>query len=201
MIAKPRSLTQKILDHARGLPEGTPLQAGRLLHLGNRSAASRALSRLAKRGDLMRLGHGIYVLPVVSRWGIAAPFSYPTVIALAEQRGDQIVDNPAQAAYNLDVSTQVPMREIYLTSGPSRILHFGKRAVELRHAPEWQLALGETPAGMAIRTIQYFGPRMTEYAAKKLRGALDEKVKEELADFSVPMPAWVAGVVKEIAHA
>lgn len=200
MIAKSGSLTRKILEHARGLPEGTPLQAGRLLHLGNRSTVSRALSRLAKRGDLMRLGHGIYVLPVISRWGKSAPFSYPTVIALAEQRGDQIVDNPAQAAYNLDVSTQVPMREIYLTSGPSRLLHFGKREVELRHAPKWQLAFGETPAGMAIRTIYYFGPRMTEYAAKKLRGVLNEKVRKELAGFSARTPAWVTEVVKEIAH-
>ena len=131
---------------------------------------------------------------------MAAPFPYPTVIALAEQRGDRIVDNPAQAAYNLDVSTQVPMREIYLTSGPSRRLHFGKLEVELRHAPKWQLALGETPAGMAIRTIHYFGPRMTEYAAKKLRGVLDDKAREELAGISVRMPAWVSGVVKEIVH-
>ena len=72
--------------------------------------------------------------------------------------------------------------------------------VELRHAPKWQLALGETPAGMAIRTIYYFGLRMTEYAVKKLRGVLDENVKKELAGFSARMPAWVSGVVKEIAH-
>ena len=200
MIAKPGSLTQNILEHARGLPRGFPLLAEGFLHLGKRAAINRALSRLARREELYRIGHGIYVLPVISRWGKSAPFPYPTVIALAEQRGDRIVDNPAQAAYNLDVSTQVPMREIYLTSGPSRRLHFGKLEVELRHAPKWQLALGETPAGMAIRTIHYFGPRMTEYAAKKLRGVLDDKVREELAGISVRMPSWVAGVVKEIAH-
>ena len=200
MIAKPGSLIQNILEHARGLPRGFPLLAEGFLHLGKRSAVNQALSRLARREELYRIGHGIYVLPIVCSLGKSAPFPYPTVIALAEQRGDQIVDNPAQAAYNLDVSTQVPMREIYLTSGPSRRLHFGKLEVELRHAPKWQLALGETPAGMAIRTIHYFGPRMTEYAAKKLRGVLDDKVREELAGISVRMPAWVSGVVKEIVH-
>ena len=200
MIAKSRSLTQKILERSRGLPRGFPLLAEGFLHLGKRSSVNRALSRLAGREELYRIGHGIYVLPIVCSLGKSAPFPYPTVIALAEQRGDRIVDNPAQAAYNLDVSTQVPMREIYLTSGPSRRLHFGKLEVELRHAPKWQLALGETPAGMAIRTIHYFGPRMTEYAAKKLRGVLDDKVREELAGISVRMPAWVSGVVKEIVH-
>ena len=200
MIAKSGSLTKNILEHARGLPRGFPLLAEGFLHLGKRAAVNRALSRLAKREELYRIGHGIFVLPVVSRWGKSAPFPYPTVIALAEPRGDRIVDNPAQAAYNLDVSTQVPMREIYLTSGPSRRLHFGKLEVELRHAPEWQLAFGETPAGMAIRTIHYFGPHLTEYAAEKVRGVLDEKVREELAGKSVRMPAWVSGVVKEIVH-
>lgn len=39
-------LTSQILSYAEQLPEGTALSAKSLLHLGNRAAVDRALSRL-----------------------------------------------------------------------------------------------------------------------------------------------------------
>ena len=50
-------LTEQILEHARRLPEGTPVAAKSLLHLGNRAAVDQALSRLAERGQLLRAAH------------------------------------------------------------------------------------------------------------------------------------------------
>ena len=38
-------LTEQILSHAEGLPEGAPISAKGLLHLGNRAAVDQALSR------------------------------------------------------------------------------------------------------------------------------------------------------------
>ena len=57
-------LTEQILAHARGLPEGAPVAAKGLLHLGNRAAVDQALSRLAERGQLIRAGRGVYLRPV-----------------------------------------------------------------------------------------------------------------------------------------
>ena len=66
-------LTEQILAHAEGLPEGAPIAAKSLLHLGNRAAVDQALSRLAERGRLMRAGRGVYLRPVSSRFGVRAP--------------------------------------------------------------------------------------------------------------------------------
>ena len=52
-------LTEQILAHTKGLPEGAPIAAKSLLHLGNRAAVDQALSRLAERGRLMRAGRGV----------------------------------------------------------------------------------------------------------------------------------------------
>src|SRR3546814_6836904 len=60
-------LTEQILAHAGGLPEGTPLAAKSLLHLGNRAAVDQALSRLTERGQLIRAGRGVYLRPITSR--------------------------------------------------------------------------------------------------------------------------------------
>ena len=82
-----RTLATQVLEHAAGLPEGTPLVAKELLHLGNRAAVDQVLSRLVQRGALLRAGRRIYVLPVQSRFGSRAPSTAKLVEGLASQRG------------------------------------------------------------------------------------------------------------------
>ena len=43
-------LSEQIIQQAAALPEGTPLAAKGLLHLGSRAAVDQALSRLTERG-------------------------------------------------------------------------------------------------------------------------------------------------------
>ena len=117
-----RTLAKQVLEHAAGLPEGAPLVAKELLHLGSRAAVDQALSRLVQRGALLRAGRGLYVLPVESRFGTRAPSAAKVVEGLANQRGETIVPHGAAAANALGLTTQVPMRAVYLTSGPSRRL-------------------------------------------------------------------------------
>ena len=66
-------LSETVLRYARSQPEGTPVLAKRLLHLGSRAAVDQTLSRLARRGKLLRAARGVYALPVVSRFGRRAP--------------------------------------------------------------------------------------------------------------------------------
>ena len=125
------------------------MSAKGLLHLGSRAAVDQALSRLARRNDLLRAGRGLYVLPVKGRFGSRAPSVRKTVEALAAQRGEQIAASGAMAANTLGLTTQVPVKPVFLTSGRDRKLKLGRQEVELRHAPQWQLVLSgrraETP--------------------------------------------------------
>ncbi len=157
-------LTDQILEHATRLSEGTPVAAKSLLHLGNRAAVDQALSRLAERGQLLRAGRGVYMLPVTSRFGTRAPSVEQAVEALAAQRGEVIVSSGAAAANSLGLTTQVPVRSVYLTSGRTRKMSLGKQIVELRHAPRWQLTMAHRPAGQAVRALAWLGPERAESA-------------------------------------
>nr|WP_315393133.1 DUF6088 family protein [uncultured Duganella sp.] len=119
------TLAHQILQHATALPEGTPLVAKALLHLGNRAAVDQVLSRLVRRSVLLRVGRGIYALPVAGRFGTRAPSTEKVVEGLAQQHGETIVAHGAAAANALGLTTQVPMRAVYLTSGPNRRLKLG----------------------------------------------------------------------------
>lgn len=193
-------LTEQILTHAAGLPEGTPLAAKSLLHLGSRAGVDQALSRLAERGQLIRAGRGVYLRPVVSRFGMRAPSVERAVEALASQRGEIIVPNGAAAANALGLTTQVPVRSVYLTSGRSRTMMLGKQRVELRHAPRWQLALAERPAGQAVRALAWLGPEQAETALKTLKRKLSPTAFAELVAAAPQFPTWLARCIGKVAY-
>ncbi len=193
-------LTEQILAYAEGLPEGTPVAAKSLLHLGNRAALDQALSRLTERGRLIRAGRGVYLRPITSRFGTRLPSVEQAVEALASQRGEVIVPSGATAANALGFTTQVPVRSVYLTSGRSRTMNLGKQVVELRHAPRWQLALAHRPAGEAVRALAWLGPEKAEAALKTLKRKLSPATFNELVAAAPQLPTWLARSVGEAAH-
>lgn len=193
-------LTQLILEHASRLPEGTPVAAKSLLHLGKRAAVDQALSRLAERGQLIRAGRGVYLLPITSRFGTRAPSVEQAVEALASQRGEVIVSSGAAAANSLGLTTQVPVRSVYLTSGRTRKMSLGKQIVELRHAPRWQLALAHRPAGQAVRALAWLGPERAESALETLKRKLPPAAFSELVAAAPQLPTWLARSVGKVAH-
>ena len=193
-----QTLAQQVLQHSAGLPEGTPLVAKELLHLGGRAAVDQVLSRLVQRGALLRAGRGIYVLPVESRYGMRAPSAVKMVEGLANQRGDIIVSHGAAAANALGLTTQVPMRAVYLTSGPSRRLKLGAQMVEFRHAPIWQLVFPGRAAGEVVRALAWLGPEKAREAIEKLRTKLPASQLKEVASARPRLPTWLAQEVSAL---
>lgn len=193
-----QTLAKQVLEHAAGLPEGTPLVAKELLHLGSRAAVDQALSRLVRRGALLRAGRGIYVRPVESRFGSRAPSAFKIIEGLATQRGETIVPHGASAANVLGLTTQVPIREVYLTSGTSRRLKLGAQTVELRHAPTWQLIFPGRAAGNVVRALAWLGPENARKALRTLRAKLPAAEMKELASARARLPTWMAQEVSAL---
>jgi hypothetical protein len=185
-------LSVRILQEVAELSEGAPIYARALLHLGRRAAVDQALSRLVRRGRLLRVDRGLYVRPVETRFGARAP-SVPALLeALAATTGETIAVHGAVAANSLGLTTQVPVRQVYLTSGPSRRLNFGAQTVELQHAPRWQLSLAGRPAGDAIRALAWLGRGQSRAMTSKLGRALSAQTLKELSATRGRLPTWMA---------
>ena len=193
------TLANTILNHLTQAPEGVPVAAKELLHLGTRVAVDQTLSRLVRRGKLIRVGRGLYVRPIAGRFGSRPPEATKVVQALVEQRGESIVPHGAAAANELGLTTQVPVREVYLTSGPTRKLKLGKQVVELRHAPAWQLALPGRPAGRVIRALAWLGPEHAGSAIEAIRSLLSESERNAIVELRRLLPAWMGQQVSKLA--
>jgi hypothetical protein len=196
------SLTDQVLSMVESQPEGTPLTAKGLLHLSNRAAVDQTLSRLAKQGKITRLERGVYVRPIKTRFGMRGPYSEKIIEQLRTMRGETIVSSGAAAANALGLTTQVPVKEVYLTSGRSRRLWLGgKQEIELRHAKAWQLVKANERAGQAARALEWLGPQHAAKALSTLKSRLNPTELEELQAMRPVLPGWLAQEISAIAPA
>jgi hypothetical protein len=191
-------LTEAILSAAQALPEGGLISPREFLHLGSRAAVDQALARLAREGKLLRVGRGAYAMPVASRFGSRPPSTASVVEAIESTHGEVVVPNGAAEANALGLTTQVPTREIFLTSGPARKLRLGNRTVELKHGSRWQLALGKRPAGKVIRALSWLGPEQASSALHILHTKLPAEEWAALQGARAALPGWMARAISEV---
>lgn len=190
-------IAENILSAAQRLPEGGLLSPKEFLHLGSRAAIDKTLSRLVLEGALLRVSRGLYVAPREGRLGSRSPSTESVVQALESSCGETVVASGAAEANAFGLTTQVPVLEVFFTSGTSRNLQLGKRKVELKHVRPWLLLLGNRPAGKAIRALSWVGPQAAREAVKKLKGKLPEAEWELVLGVRPKLPSWMAKVVSE----
>lgn len=186
---------EKIQRYASELPEGEVLSAKGLLHLGSRGAVDQALSRLHRSGELLRVGRGLYVVPVRSQFGTRAPKPEKVVAGIAAATGEVVAPSGAVSANTLGLTTQVPIRSVYLTSGRSRKIYLGRQIVEMKHAPRWQLSVSGGAAGEAVRALAWLGPKHARRAAATLKTRLTPGERRAIVSSRPQMPSWLAETV------
>lgn len=195
-----KTLPETILERSKQLAEGAMLAPKEFLHLGTRAAVDQAFSRLAKAGKLLRVARGLYAAPVTSRFGRRAPATEKVVNALAAKTYETLTGNGARAANALGLTQQVPVKEIFLTSGRSRTLQLGNAQIQLNHAPRWMLALGATPAGEAVRALAWMGEEHARAATETLRERLPASEWEVLNTVRAQLPSWMARAIGKEAN-
>ena len=186
---------EKIRHHIEAQPMGEPFVSSSLLLLGSRAAVDQSLTRLTKEGTILRVARGVYVRPKVSRFvGKVIPEANEVVNAMAESRGETIHVHGAEAVLRLGLTTQVPMKSIYYTSGPSRTLRVGSLDVVLKHASQRLLALSGSPAGLAFSALWYMGKKqVTPETIVAIQGKLSSAEFSALRK-SPQLPAWLSDV-------
>lgn len=192
------SLSEAILSAARVLPEGGIISPKEFLHLGTRAAIDQALSRLAKEGYLLRIGRGSYTLPVAGRFGSRAPATENVLSAIEAKSGEVIVPSEAAAANALGLTTQVPVREVFITSGATRSIQLGARTIRLKHGARWLTALGNSRAGMAVCAVSWAGSERAREALLAVKGKLTISEWASIMSARSIFPGWLAKAIGEV---
>ncbi len=115
------STDSKILRRIQGRKRGWVFTPDSFMDIGTRRAVDLALMRYRDSGLIRQLARGLYDYPkIVPRLGPLHPSTDDIASALAGRDTARLQPSGAYAANLLGLSTQVPMKVVYLTDGRTR---------------------------------------------------------------------------------
>jgi len=196
------AVQDQILDRIRRTGRGKVFTSKDFLDLGSRDAIDKALSRLAKAGEIQRLGRGLYNFPRLNeRLGITlSPDADEIADALARQTGSRIAPSGAVAANRLGLSTQIPAKPVYLTDGRTRQVRIGNLVFVVKHVPPKELPLGSRVSALVFQALRHLGRNAVDSEViTRLRHSLSPEQKGELLRDARYTTDWIADIVRQIA--
>jgi predicted transcriptional regulator of viral defense system len=124
-----QSIHNQIKEAIRKKRRGNLFFANDFKTFGNGVVIRQVLSRLCRDNFIIRLSNGIYLYPKVNKQiGIIYPSVEDIAKAIAKKEKARLIPTGSYALNKLGLSTQVPMKIVFLTDGAPRIIKVGKKA-------------------------------------------------------------------------
>jgi len=169
--------------------------------LGSRDAIASALKRHKRAGLIRQLARGLYDYPKIDpQLGLLQPSTDDIAKALTGRDATRIQPTGAYAANLLGLSTQVPMKVVYLTDGLSRTVQIGNRQITLKRTTPRNMATGGKTSGLLIQALRHLGQRnVDDRIITQLDRRLDANAKAQLMKDIRHAPAWIADIFRKLA--
>lgn len=128
------SLAGTITQQINELNQDSIFLSKKFLSLGKRDNIDKILSRLVKNGLINRIQNGVYHKPIVhQKLGVIPPNLDNFLQIISLKTGEKIYPSGAICANILHLSTQVPAKNIFLTTGKTRHIKNAGIDVYLKH--------------------------------------------------------------------
>lgn len=189
----------KIAEALKTIPKGSVLFVDDFLDYGNPESVKKALLRLKEKEILVRLAHGIYLNPKIDKeLGILFPSTEEIANAIARRDKARIVPTGVQALNKLGLSTQIPMKMVYLTDGAARTVNVGKRTITFKKtSPKNLLTKGEI-SSLAIQALKTIGQnKVDDNTIERIQAILKKEKKENIINDAKLSPAWINKILMQ----
>jgi len=198
-IERPK-IEAKVAEILQDTPKGSVLFVDDFLDFGSPESIKKALYRLTnEKGLLIRLAHGIYLYPKTDKeLGTLYPSTEEIAKAIARRDKARIIPTGVYALNRLGLSTQVPMKIVYLTDGATRSIKIGKRTISFkRTSPRNLMTTGEIST-LAIQALKEIGQEnVDEQILKQLKVVLKKETQENILHDAKLAPAWINKILKQ----
>jgi len=161
---------------------------------------SKILSLMASYNILERLAKGIYYKPIVTEYGNLYPSAEKIVRAIAEHEHAEILPTGESALNALGLSTQVPMKPVYLTTGSPRVITVGQKQIRLKRRTPRMYAYKSTLMPILELALKAKGQsNISEGDLNRIRELLrDSQEKELIYDDLSNAPVWIRKIMRQL---
>lgn len=158
------------------------------------------LSDYVKKGKLIRIANGVYLKTDITRFGPVYPSPTEIAAAIAKRDHAQVLMSGKAAENYFGLSTQVPMKIVFLTTGSARKLDVGNTTIEFKRGVPRNFAFRDTIMATLCLALKSIG-----------NGHISEEqeaiLKKFLADYTAThpvkedinlMPLWMRMLIKKL---
>ena len=118
------------------------------------------LSRLEKDGMLLRIAQGIYLKPKIDPLiGVILPSVEEVAKEIANRDKARIAPTGVLALYLLGLTTQIPLKAVYLTDGSQREVKIGKRSIKFKKTVPKSFAIKNELLHLVVQAFREVGQK------------------------------------------
>lgn len=193
---------QQIVARMRRAGRGSVWHAGRLRGLAPRNTLDQALGRLAKKGTIRRIAHGLYLFPQLVPIVGEVPVKLTAVLeALNDNQDIPLVPSGAYACYLLGLVSAPPAEVVLLSADTTRMIQLADVVISIRPAAPRYLQCAGRTSGILIQALRHIGESTVNDAhVALLRQHLSGISRQTLLLDKEIAPAWMHQWFRRIAE-
>ena len=158
------------------------------------------LSIYTREGKLVRLANGVYLKTTITKFGPVYPSPAEIAEAIARRDHAQVLMSGLAAENYFGLSTQVPMKVVFLTSGSARKLIVGNTTIEFKRGVPKNFAFKDKMMATLCQALKSIGNgHVTDAQKTVLKNFLNDYIQEHdiKGDLKL-MPKWIQKLLNEL---
>jgi DNA-directed RNA polymerase subunit K/omega len=196
------SVEIQVLNKIKSTKRGTIFFVEGFLFAGNAKAVNKAMERLVKKGKISRVTTGMYTRPKKSTLlGDITPSIEEIASAIAKRDKARIVATGSYALNALGLSTQVPLKAVYLTDGAARTVKVGKRTIQFKKTTPKNLSAKGLISKLVIQALKEIGKdNINPEEERKINELLRHEKPEHLEHDILLAPEWIRKILRKVRY-
>lgn len=167
---------------------------------GSADNIRKVLSRLENEGLIVRLSHGIYLKPKQDPLlGVIYPSIEEIAKEIAKRDKARIAPTGILALYLLGLTTQVPLKAIYLTDGSQREIKIGNRTIKFKRTAPKSFAIKDELLHLIVQAFKETGQNeVTESFLLNMQSSVLRVDKQIIKTQLKYAPVWIQKVIHQL---
>ena len=198
------STAQKIMNRIKRKGRGWVFTPQDFVDLASRSNVDVIIHRLVQDDDIRRVSRGLYDYPELDAdIGVMAPSIKGVAQAVARKTGDRIAHSGATAANLLGLTTQVPGKVVYTTTGKPKTIPVKNKHIRLVSSPLPDALLDwDSPVSMTLQALNNLGKKhVTRDHIQKCAQHLSDSDKSQIRkNLRYIKSAWLADIARQVSE-
>lgn len=167
---------------------------------GSSDNIRKVLSRLENEGLIERLAQGIYIKPKKDPLlGTIYPNTEEIAKQIAQRDKARIAPTGVFALYLLGLTTQIPLKAVYLTDGSQREIKIGNRTIQLKKTVPRSFAIKDELLHLIVQAFKEIGEKKVTGEFLKMIQPHISQLKEQVLQTQLKYaPVWIQKTIKNL---